>query len=328
MRANFARAWSMTRALGVARLGGEADDERPAAAPGVARSSTRPRTMSGFSTSSTRRPAAGVARLLDLAVADADAAGSRRGRGHDDDVGAVGGLLAPPTAARGSSRRARRRTPSGTGSDTLAATRVTFGPALGRRARDGHALLAGRAVAEVAHRVERLAGAAGGDDDAAALEVADGCLRRSAERHPRRSRGTRHTAASGSGRRPAPVSLPVRRPTAGSMTCAPRERSVATLAWVAGCSHISVCMAGANATGHRAVSRVLVSRSSARPWAAFARRSAVAGATTTRSADCPMRTCGTSCTEVHTSVLTGLPDRADHVGAPDEVRAPPRWARR
>ena len=34
------------------------------------------------------------------------------------------------------------------------------------------------------------------------------------------------------------------------MTCAPRERSVATLACVAGCSHISVCMAGAN--DHRA----------------------------------------------------------------------------
>ena len=42
----------------------------------------------------------------------------------------------------------------------------------------------------------------------------------------------------------------------------------------------------------------------------------MAGATTTRSADWPMRTCGTSWTEVHTSVLTGLPDSAAHVGAP------------
>ena len=47
----------------------------------------------------------------------------------------------------------------------------------------------------------------------------------------------------------------------------------------------------------------------------------MAGATTTRSAPCPMRTWGTSCTEVHTSVATGLPDRADHVGAPTKWSA-------
>ena len=40
---------------------------------------------------------------------------------------------------------------------------------------------------------------------------------------------------------------------------------MATLATVAGCSHISVCIAGANTTGQRAVSSVLVSRSSAMP---------------------------------------------------------------
>src|SRR4051812_16693282 len=80
-------------------------------------------------------------------------------------------------------------------------------------------------------------------------------------------------------------------------------------------------MAGANRTGQRAVSSVLVSRSSARPWAAFASRSAVAGATTTRSALCPIRTCGTSWTSVQTSVATGLPDRAAQVGAPTNVSA-------
>ena len=104
------------------------------------------------------------------------------------------------------------------------------------------------------------------------------------------------------------------------MTCTPRARSVATLAWVAGCSHISVCMAGAMTTGQRAVSSVLVSRSSARPCAARASRSAVAGATTTRSACWPRRTCGTSWTSVHTSVATGLPDRADQVGAPTKLQ--------
>src|SRR5206468_639697 len=62
--------------------------------------------------------------------------------------------------------------------------------------------------------------------------------------------------AAGSGSRPAPLSRPVRRPVAGGRTTAPRRRSSATLAWVAGCSHISVCMAGAYSTGQRAVSRV------------------------------------------------------------------------
>ena len=96
---------------------------------------------------------------------------------------------------------------------------------------------------------------------------------------------------------------------------------MATLAVVAACSHISVCIAGAITTGQRAVRRVLVSRSSASPWAAFAIRSAVAGATTTRSASWPIRTWGTSCTPVQTSVATGLPDSAAQVGAPTNSRA-------
>ncbi len=45
------------------------------------------------------------------------------------------------------------------------------GPPARRRPRDGVTLAAGRAVAQEAHRIERLAGAAGGDDDAPAREV-------------------------------------------------------------------------------------------------------------------------------------------------------------
>ena len=71
--------------------------------------------------------------------------------------------------------------------------------------------------------------------------------------------------SAGSGSRPGPESGPVSRPTAGGRTTAPRRRSVATLSCVAGCSHISVCMAGTNTTGQVAVSSVAVSRSSARP---------------------------------------------------------------
>ena len=133
----------------------------------------------------------------------------------------------------------------------------------------------------------------------------------------RQRRRSRPARAAG----PCRVSAPVSRPSAGSRTSTPRSRSVATLARVAACSHISVCIAGARTTGHRAVSSVLVSRSSARPCAALAIRSAVAGATTTRSADWPIRTCGTSCTSSHTSAETGLPDSAAHVGAPTNLRA-------
>ena len=75
----------------------------------------------------------------------------------------------------------------------------------------------------------------------------------------RRSRRARAAGPGRSRRRSAA-------PDGGSITCTPRRRRVATLARVAGCSHISVCIAGASTTGQRAVSRVAVSRSSARPW--------------------------------------------------------------
>src|SRR3954452_6836655 len=128
--------------------------------------------------------------------------------------------------------------------------------------------------------------------------------------------------SAGSGRRPGPESGPVSRPTAAGRTTAPRRRRVATLSCVAGCSHISVCMAGTKTTGQEAVSSVAVSRSSARPMAARASRSAVAGATTTRSAFWPIRTWATSGTSDHTSVVTGLPDSASKVAAPTKCRAP------
>ena len=119
-----------------------------------------------------------------------------------------------------------------------------------------------------------------------------------------RASSTRRAISSGSGRRPAPESEPVRRPTAGSITCTPLLRRVATLARVAGCSHISVCMAGAMSTGPLAVSSDAVSRSSDMPAAARARTLALAGATTTRSAHRPRLTCGTAGTSDQTESLT------------------------
>ncbi len=65
---------------------------------------------------------------------------------------------------------------------------------------------------------------------------------------------------------------------------------------VAGCRHISVCIAGATTTGAVVASRVVPSRSDARPAAIAARVLAVAGATMTRSADWPRETCLTRAT--------------------------------
>ena len=69
--------------------------------------------------------------------------------------------------------------------------------------------------------------------------------------------------------------------------------------------HLRVHRRGVHDRAARVVSSVDVSRSSASPPAALASRSAVAGATTTRSASRPRRTWGTSCTSSQTSVATG-----------------------
>ena len=57
------------------------------------------------------------------------------------------------------------------------------------------------------------------------------------------------------------------------------------------------------------------------PTAARASRSAVAGATNTRSAVWPSFTCGTSETPSQTPVVTGSPDSADQVGSPTKRSA-------
>jgi hypothetical protein len=66
------------------------------------------------------------------------------------------------------------------------------------------------------------------------------------------------------------------------------------LCWVAGFSHISVCMAGASKIGHRAVRIVADTMSSEKPFAILAMMFAVAGATTTSCAPRASSTWGTS----------------------------------
>ncbi|MGC0370201.1 hypothetical protein RKD05_002453 [Microbacterium sp. SLBN-111] len=88
------------------------------------------------------------------------------------------------------------------------------------------------------------------------------------------------------------------------------------LCTVAGCRHISVCIAGATTTGAVVARRVVPSRSAASPAVIDARVFAVAGATMTRSADCPSDTCRTRATSSCTEVVTGLRLIASHVGSP------------
>ena len=102
------------------------------------------------------------------------------------------------------------------------------------------------------------------------------------------------TMPSGSVMRPVPSSPAASEPWAGPTMRAPREESVFTLACVAACSHIPVCIAGARTSGQVASSNVDVSRSSAMPCASLAITFAVAGATTAMSASWASRTCRTT----------------------------------
>ena len=90
---------------------------------------------------------------------------------------------------------------------------------------------------------------------------------------------TAASSSGGSGSRPTPNSPgEPSEPVPGSSTVTPRARSVARLAWVAGCSYIALFMAGATISGRRHASAAAVSRLSACPCASLASVWAVAGA--------------------------------------------------
>src|SRR4029453_4070341 len=132
------------------------------------------------------------------------------------------------------------------------------------------------------------------------------------------------TRSSSSARRPGPTSPEVSGPEAGGTTRTPRASRVARLARVAGCSHISVCMAGATTTGPPKARAMLVSRSSARPAASRARVLAVAGATTRTWPQRARATCSTPAGSSHTEAGTRRPVRAAKVArltirSPDSV---------
>src|SRR5690606_11506496 len=174
----------------------------------------------------------------------------------------------------------------------------------GRGHREAH--LAAAAVAQEADRIDVLVGRPG------------------AHQHPPAGQRGAHmassaaTIAAGSARRPGPDSPSASGPSSGPMTLAPRSRSRATLAWVAGCSHMRWFIAGHRVIGAVVARHRVLTRSSARPWASLAMVLAVAGAMTTRSAQraSSMWPIAASAAASHRLVRTGCPDSAWNVCAP------------
>ena len=94
---------------------------------------------------------------------------------------------------------------------------------------------------------------------------------------------TSATIVSGSIMRPMPVSPQAWSPAAGPANATPSSSSLRRFRCVAGLSHISTFIAGATIRPQCRASTSVESRSSARPFAALARKFALAGATTIRS---------------------------------------------
>src|SRR5690606_6595349 len=180
---------------------------------------------------------------------------------------------------------------------------------------DREARLAAAAVAYEANRIDVLKGRPRADQYAQARErLATHAL----------AAASAATMSSGSAMRPGPDSPSASGPSTGPATSAPRSRSRAMLARVAGCSHMWWFIAGARASGAVVARQRVVTRSSAKPWASLARVSAVAGATRTRVAQrassiCPI---AASAAGSQSEVRTASPDSAWNVVAPTKCVAP------
>src|SRR5690606_29344839 len=181
--------------------------------------------------------------------------------------------------------------------------------------RDREAHLAAAAVADEADRIDVLVGRAGADHHA----QADEGLR--AHAVPVASAAT---MSSGSAMRPGPDSPSASGPSTGPTTSAPRSRSRAMLACVAGCSHMRWFIAGASASGAVVARHRVVTRLSANPLASLARVLAVAGATSTRVAQraSSIWPIAASAAGSHSEPRTDSPDRAWKVVAPTKCVAP------
>ena len=124
LRASLARARSSTEPVVVAGLGGEADDHRARRGPG------RCRARGGCRGSGSARwlGAEPSAAFLILASLTAGRPEVGRGRGHHDGVGGRRRRPAPRARSWAVVSTRTTLTPAGSGSATLAATRVTSAP--------------------------------------------------------------------------------------------------------------------------------------------------------------------------------------------------------
>ena len=223
--------------------------------------------------------------LLELVRSGVRGAKVGDGRGHQQDVG---GRRTPRAWRPRARRRSRPRScarPAGGSSATLAATSVTSAPAPQRLRGEGQPHAARGAVADVAHGVDRLAGAPGGHEHAQpverarieALEALDGRLVRACHGALDRAPGSPRARPGG----PRPT-RPARRAGRCRATRSPRRAGAASRRWpaVAGCAHMLLFIAGAITSGAVHASAALVSRLSASPLASLAIVLADAGATT------------------------------------------------
>ena len=130
------------------------------------------------------------------------------------------------------------------------------------------------------------------------------------------------TISSGSAMRPAPAPPPASAPETGPTSRRPSCSRRRTLRRVAGCSHISVCMAGAINTGPANAATAAHRASSAIPAAVLAITLAVAGAITTASAQAAISVWGLTEAPPYRDVTGGRPVTAARLCAPTNRREP------
>ena len=143
---------------------------------------------------------------------------------------------------------------------------------------------------------------------------------------PERIEGVKKASTSsricaGSRRRPSPTSPQAWLPASGPENRTPSPFRVRTFRTVAGFLHICTFIAGQSISGHSRASKVLETKSSAIPLAAFAMILAVAGATTIRSLFLRREICGSRILGSHISSATGFPLSVSNVSGPTNCAA-------
>ena len=232
--------------------------------------------MSGVGSSRSSRPSPRLAG--DLRVLGRSAARKSAGAAAISSTPAAGNSAATASASSSVVSTSIARTPPGSGSADVGGDQRHLGAAPRRRGREGEPHPAARAVADEAHRVDRLAGAAGGDQDAEPVPGAVRARQRSLDLGEQ-ARGLRAGARRRArrARRAAPASGSITRIT-------PRSRRVARFAWVAASAYIRSFIAGATSRGAVQARNAVVRIESQMPAASLAIVFADAGATRKASA--------------------------------------------